>query len=77
MSPTTQRDWLNDYEPQLPSDIPSHLHTAVKQAVVRMRTTPGVTINDVAEVFAPYVDRERAQTLAFTEATRAVGGTNP
>jgi hypothetical protein len=77
MSPTTQRDWLNDYEPQLPSDIPPHLHAVVKQVVVRMRTTPGVTINDVADVFAPYVDRERARTLAFTEATRAdVAATN-
>ncbi len=67
----SERDWLNDYEPQLPADLPPTLHVVVKQAVMRMRTTPGVTINDVAEVFAPYVDEERAIALAATELTRA------
>jgi hypothetical protein len=66
-----QRDWLNDYEPQLPADLPSQLHSEVKQAVMNMRAGTGMTIYDVAKVFMPFVDEERAINLAGSEITRA------
>lgn len=69
--PATQRDYLNDYEPILPPEIPAAQHAAVKAAVLGMRTTPGTTVRDVARVFTPFVDDKRALTLAITELTRA------
>jgi hypothetical protein len=67
----TNHDWLNDYEPQLPADLPSQLHNEVKHAVMRMRAGTGMTVYDVAKVFMPYVDEERAINLAISELTRA------
>ena len=71
MSPNPQQDWLNDYDPQLPADLPASLRPVVKQAIIHKHTTSGVTVTDVARVFAPYVDSDRALMLAITELTRA------
>jgi hypothetical protein len=67
----TQSDYLNDSKPFLPPEIPTAHKATVKAAVLGMRTTPGTTVSDVARVFTPYVDDERAVTLANTELTRA------
>ncbi len=67
----TQRDYLNDYEPILPPEIPKTHHAAVKAAVLDMRTTPGTTVGDVARVFTLFVSEERAMDLASSELTRA------
>ena len=72
-NPTTsiQRDWLNDYEPELPAELPRALHSSVKEIVTRIRLNQNTSKQDLIKYLLPYVTAERAMDLASSELTRA------
>ena len=65
------QDWLLDYTPKTTKLIDDTTANRIKPIIEMFRTTPGMTIQDVAAAVAPLSDPMRAKMIAITETTRA------
>ena len=65
------QDWLLDYTPRETAKIDETTANRIKPIIEMFRTTPGMTIQDVAAAVAPLSDPMRAKMIAITETTRA------
>lgn len=65
------QDWLASYMPQFIDEIDATSDRIITRAVEAFRTTPGMTVQDVAAMIAPATGKARASTIAITETTRA------
>jgi len=64
-------DWLGDYVPMTTRRIDDTTAERIKQVIDTYRQTPGMTIQDVADMLRPVADPYRASMIAITEMTRA------
>jgi len=64
-------DWLGDYVPITTDRIDQTTAERIKQVIDTYRQTPGMTIQDVADMLRPVADPYRASMIAITEMTRA------
>jgi len=64
-------DWLGDYVPITTDRIDQTTADRIKQVIDAYRQTPGMTIQDVADMLRPVADPYRASMIAITEMTRA------
>jgi HK97 family phage portal protein len=64
-------DWLGDYVPITTRRIDDTTAERIKQVIDTYRQTPGMTIQDVADMLRPVADPYRASMIAITEMTRA------
>jgi hypothetical protein len=64
-------DWLGDYVPMTTRRIDDTTADRIKQVIDTYRQTPGMTIQDVADMLRPVADPYRASMIAITEMTRA------
>jgi hypothetical protein len=65
------QDWLSDYMPEFNREIDSTTRKVLERAIATYRTTPGMTIQDLAKLIAPASGKARASSIAITETTRA------
>jgi HK97 family phage portal protein len=65
------QDWLSDYMPSFNREIDSTTRKVLERAIATYRTTPGMTIQDLAKLIAPASGKARASSIAITETTRA------
>jgi HK97 family phage portal protein len=65
------QDWLADYMPEFNREIDSTTRKVLERAIATYRTTPGMTIQDLAKLIAPASGKARASSIAITETTRA------
>lgn len=64
-------DWLADYVPIQTRLIDETSAQRIQQVITTYRNTPGMTIQDVADMLRPIADPSRAAMIAVTEMTRA------
>lgn len=65
------QDWLSNYTPATTAKIDQTTADRIKPIIDQYRTTPGMTLNDLANTLAPLSDPTRAKMIAVTETTRA------
>jgi SPP1 gp7 family putative phage head morphogenesis protein len=65
------QDWLADYMPRFVDEIDRTSDKIITRAIEAFRTTPGMTVQDVAAMIEPAVGKARASNIAITETTRA------
>jgi SPP1 gp7 family putative phage head morphogenesis protein len=63
--------WAQDYSYNLVRGINDTTRQAIRDAVLRYTTTPGMTVDDVTKLLEPTFGKQRASTIATTEITRA------
>lgn len=65
------QDWLAEYMPEFNREIDVTTQRILRNVIAEFRTTPGMTVQDVARALQPAVGKARASSIAITETTRA------
>ena len=65
------QDWLAEYMPEFNREIDVTTQRILRNVISEFRTTPGMTVQDVARALRPAVGKARASSIAITETTRA------